>query len=354
MLFDPLKIREITLKNRIFVSPMCQYSCEDGFANDWHFVHLGCRAVGGAALVMTEATAVEASGRISPQDLGLWKDEHIAPLARITGFIKSQGAVPGIQLAHSGRKGSTFRPWEGEGAVDESKGGWRTVFAPSAIPFSANYLVPEALSAERIAGITSYFVEAAKRALKAGYEVIEVHAAHGYLLDEFLSPAANKRTDKYGGSFENRIRMLMETVRGIRGVWPKQLPLFVRISATDWMGEQGWDEKDSVELARILKNEEVDLIDCSSGGMVPDVKIPVGPGYQVRFAERIRKETGILTSCVGMITSPAQADTILRTGQADAIVIARQFLRDPYWALHAAAELKEKISWPSQYHRVVV
>lgn len=351
MLFEPLAFRGVTLKNRIVVSPMCQYSCGDGFANDWHLVHQGSRAVGGAALVMTEATAVEARGRISPQDLGLWKDEHIEMLGRITRFIGSQGAVPGIQLAHSGRKGSTRRTWEGEGAVNPAEGGWAQVVAPSAVPFARNYLVPEALSVEGIAGVVDSFVRAAARARAAGYCLVEIHAAHGYLLDEFLSPAANKRTDSYGGTFENRIRMLLEVVRGVRGVWPDELPLFVRISATDWLGKEGWDADDSVALARILRNEGVDCIDCSSGGMTPDAAIPVGPGYQVRFAERIRREAGIPTAAVGMITSATQAETILMTGQADLIVIARQFLRDPYWPLHAAAELGEEITWPPQYHR---
>jgi 2,4-dienoyl-CoA reductase-like NADH-dependent reductase (Old Yellow Enzyme family) len=354
MLFDKLTIRDISLRNRIVVSPMCQYSSEDGFANDWHLVHLGSRAVGGAGLIFTEATAVEARGRISPQDLGIWKDEHIPMLQRITTFIEAQGAIAGMQLAHAGRKGSTYRPWEGDSYVDENHGGWKPVVAPSAIPFSPNYAVPEALTVAEIADIVDSFAKAAGRALKAGFKVVEVHAAHGYLLNEFLSPVANKRTDDYGGPFKNRIRMLLEVVRAVRRIWPEGLPVFVRISATDWLEPEGWDIEQSVELARILKPEGVDLIDCSSGNIVPYAKIPAGPGYQVPFSERIRRDTGIMTSALGLIVSPQQAETIIRTGQADMVVIARQFLRDPYWPLHAAAELKEQIKWPVQYNRASV
>jgi 2,4-dienoyl-CoA reductase-like NADH-dependent reductase (Old Yellow Enzyme family) len=354
MLFDKLKIRDITMRNRIVVSPMCQYSSEDGFANDWHLVHLGCRAVGGAGLVFTEATAVEAGGRISPQDLGIWKDEHIPMLQRLTGFIEAHGAVPGMQLAHSGRKGSVSRPWEGDVLIDEEYGGWRPVQAPSPIPFSPDYAVPEALTAEEISRKVDSFAGAAARVLKAGFKVIEIHAAHGYLINEFLSPAANKRTDEYGGTFRNRIRFLLEVVQAVRRVWPEKYPIFVRISATDWIEPEGWDIEQSVELARILKGEGIDLIDCSSGNIVPYAKIPAGPGYQTTFADRIRRETGIMTGALGLIVSPQQAETIIRTGQADVVVIARQFLRDPYWPLHAAAELREQITWPVQYNRAAV
>jgi 2,4-dienoyl-CoA reductase-like NADH-dependent reductase (Old Yellow Enzyme family) len=351
MLFEPLKIREITLRNRIMVSPMCQYSYEDGFSNDWHLVHLGSRAVGGAGIVMVEATAVEARGRITPQDLGLWKDEHIPNLQRVAKFIESQGAVPGIQLAHAGRKASTFRPWDvRKGACDEKDGGWRPVVAPSPIPFADNYVLPEALSIDGVKRMIDSFVKAAERALKAGFRIVEIHCAHGYLLHEFLSPIANKRTDMYGGSFENCIRLPLEVVRAVRNVWPEHLPAFTRISATDWLEPEGWDLEQSVKLARILKKEGIDLIDCSSGGMVPYAKIPAGPGYQVSFSERIHKEADIMTGAVGIITSAMQAETILLSEQASVIVIARQFLRDPYWPLHAAAELKEEIEWPCQYH----
>lgn len=349
-LFDSLTIRGVTFANRIMVSPMCQYSCEDGFATDWHLVHLGSRAVGGAGLVFAEATAVEARGRISPHDLGLWKDAQIEPLARITQFIHSQGSVAGIQLAHAGRKASVARPWEGDGKLEENAGGWRDVVAPSAVPFSANYPMPTALTTEGIATVVRAFGEAARRALEAGYRAIELHAAHGYLLHEFLSPLSNLRTDSYGGSFANRSRIVRETVEAIRAHWPERLPLFVRISATDWT-PGGWDVEQSVELARMMTPLGVDLVDCSSGGNVPGVKIPMGPGYQTEFAERLRQETGILTGAVGMITSAAQAEHILRSGQADVVFLARQLLRDPYWPLHAAAELGVSVSWPAQYLR---
>lgn len=349
MLFSQLKLRDIELRNRIVVSPMCQYSSEDGFANDWHLVHLGTRAVGGAALVMSEATAVEPRGRISPSDLGIWKDDHIEPLSRITHFIKAQGGVAGMQLAHAGRKASTARPWEGGGIVTEQAGGWK-VIAPSELPFASNYPTPRAMTIEDIAEVVRSFAQAAERALAAGFQVAEIHAAHGYLIHEFLSPLSNRRSDEYGGRLENRMRLLVEVVRAVRGVWPQGLPLFVRLSATDW-SEGGWDLEQSIELARILRGEGVDLIDCSSGGNVADARVPVGPGYQTRFSERIREEAGIATSAVGMITSPQQADHILRTGQADLITLARQFLREPYWPLRAASELKEEIDWPSQYAR---
>jgi 2,4-dienoyl-CoA reductase-like NADH-dependent reductase (Old Yellow Enzyme family) len=349
-LFDPLSIRDITFANRVFVSPMCEYSSTDGFANDWHFVHLGSRAVGGAGLVLTEATAVLPEGRISPQDLGIWKDDHIEPLARVVRFIHEQGSVAGMQLAHAGRKGSTYAPGAGHGTVPESEGGWSNVVAPSALPFSADYPMPRALSIDGIQDVVSAFAAAARRACEAGFRVIEVHAAHGYLIHEFLSPLSNQRTDAYGGSFENRTRILREVVAAVRDSWPEGAPLFVRISATDWI-DGGWDIEQSVELARQLKELGADLIDCSSGGNVAHAKIPVGPGYQTQFAERIRREAGVLTGTVGMITSPVQAEHILATGQADAVIIAREFLRDPYWPLRAASELGQHISWPVQYLR---
>jgi 2,4-dienoyl-CoA reductase-like NADH-dependent reductase (Old Yellow Enzyme family) len=351
MLFDPLPLRGVTLKNRIAVSPMCQYSSEDGLANDWHLVHLGSRAVGGAALVMTEATSVEARGRISPQDLGLWDDAHVPMLQRIATFIKGQGAVPGTQLAHAGRKASTARPWEGGASLVPGRGGWRPILAPSALPFKAGDPAPDALSREQIAAITGAFARAAARALEAGFQVVELHAAHGYLLHEFLSPLSNTRSDAYGGSLENRARMLREVVGAVRQVWPDRLPLLVRISATDWVEGAGWDIGQSIQLARLLKGDGVDLIDCSSGGTVADAKVPAGPGYQTVFAERIRREAGIATAAVGMITAPEQAETIVRTGQADLVVLAREFLRDPYWAHHAAAKLHAKTAPPVQYGR---
>jgi|SRR5208283_2840206 len=351
MLFDPLKIRDVTLRNRIAVSPMCQYSSEDGLANDWHLVHLGSRAAGGAALVLTEAASVEERGRISPQDLGLWDDTQIDGLQRITSFIHAQGAVAGVQLAHAGRKASTSRPWEGGEPIEVNQGGWEPVLAPSPVAFAAGYPTPEAMSADHIRAVTKAFAQAARRALEAGFQVVEIHAAHGYLLHQFLSPLSNSRTDDYGGAFENRIRMLREVVAAVRKVWLERLPLMVRLSATDWVEGASWDIEQSVKLSRILKAEGVDLIDCSSGGSVPDAKVPVGPGYQTPFAERIRRETGILTAAVGMITEAEQAETILRTGQADLVILAREFLRDPYWPLHAAAKLRAKLPPPVQYGR---
>ena len=349
-LFDPLTIREITFANRVLVSPMCQYSSIDGYANDWHFVHLGSRAVGGAGLVLTEATAVLPEGRISPQDLGLWKDDHIEHLARIVRFIHEQGSVAGTQLAHAGRKASTHRPWDGHGTVAESDGGWANVVAPSAVAFADHYPKPQALSVDGIHDIVSAFSAAARRACEAGFRVIEIHAAHGYLIHQFLSPLSNQRTDAYGGSFENRTRILREILAAVRGSWPEQAPVFVRISATDWI-HGGWDIEQSVELARQLKGFGADLIDCSSGGNVPHATIPVGPGYQTAFAEQIRRRANILTAAVGMITSPIQAEHILVSGQADAVVMAREFLRDPYWPLRAARELRQSVSWPVQYLR---
>ncbi len=349
-LFDPLAIRDVTFANRVFVSPMCQYSSTDGYASDWHFVHLGSRAVGGAGLVLTEATAVVPEGRISPQDLGIWKDDHIEPLARVVRFIHEQGSVAGKQLAHAGRKASTYAPGAGHGTVAESEGGWQNVVAPSALPFADGYRLPRALSIDGIKTIVSAFAAAARRACEAGFRVIEVHGAHGYLIHEFLSSLSNQRTDAYGGSFENRTRILREIVAAVRGSWPERSPRFVRISASDWI-DGGWDVQQSVELARQLKELGADLIDCSSGGNLPRAKIPVGPGYQTPFAEQIRREAGILTGAVGMITSPIQAEHILVSGQADAVVIAREFLRDPYWPLRAARELGQPIPWPVQYLR---
>jgi len=349
-LFDPLAIRDITFANRVFVSPMCQYSSTDGYANDWHFVHLGSRAVGGSGLVFTEATGVLPEGRISPEDLGIWMDDHIEPLARIVRFVHGQGSVAGMQLAHAGRKASTYRPWSGHGTIPESNGGWNNVVAPSALAFADQYPMPQALSIDGIKNIVSAFANAARRACEVGFDVIEIHAAHGYLIHEFLSPLSNHRTDVYGDSFENRTRILREIVTAVRGTWPERAPLFVRISASDWV-DGGWDIQQSVELARRLKELGADLIDCSSGGNVPHAKIPVGPGYQTHFAEQIRREADILTGTVGMITSPVQAEDIIATGQADAVIIARELLRDPYWPLRAARELAQPVSWAVQYLR---
>ena len=348
--FDSLSVRDVTFRNRIVVSPMCQYSCKDGFATDWHLVHLGSRAVGGAALVFAEATAVVPEGRISPGDLGLWKDAHIEPLARITRFLKAQGAAAGIQLAHAGRKASTDVPWRGGKPLGREAGGWNPIHAPSAVPFADGYQVPEELTVEDIAATVRAFAASAQRALQAGFDVIEIHGAHGYLLNEFLSPLSNRRTDNYGGSLGNRARLLCEVVEAIREVWPERLPLFLRISASDW-AEGGWTVEDSVALARLVKPLGVDVIDCSSGGLVPNAKINIGAGYQVPFAARVRREAGILTSAVGMITDPMQADQIVRNGEADLVMLAREFLRDPYWPLHAAEQLHRDIAWPPQYER---
>ena len=349
-LFDEIKIRDITFANRIAVSPMCEYSCENGLANDWHLVHLGSRAVGGAGLVMTEATGVLPEARISPQDLGIWSEAHVEPLARAVKFIHAQGGVAGIQLAHAGRKASTASPWEGGAKVSEEQGGWSKVVAPSAIAFAPNYPMPIALTAEGIAEAVAGFGKAAQRALDAGFRVIEIHAAHGYLLHEFYSPFSNRRTDQYGGSFENRTRIVREVVEKVRHVWPERLPLFIRISCTDW-AEGGWDLDQAVELSRSLGKLGVDLVDCSSGGNVADAKIPIAPGYQVPFAERIRRDARIMTGAVGMITEADQAEKIIRGGQADIVLLAREMLRDPYWPLHAAARLGKTVSWPAQYLR---
>jgi 2,4-dienoyl-CoA reductase-like NADH-dependent reductase (Old Yellow Enzyme family) len=348
-LFDPIALRSVTLRNRVIVSPMCEYSSDDGFANDWHFVHLGSRAVGGAGLVFTEATAVTAEGRISPQDLGIWKDAHVERLGQIVDFVKGQDAAAGIQLAHAGRKGSTKRPWEGGGLIAATEGGWQPV-APGDEPFAANYPRPAALDAAGIEAVVHAFRDATLRARRAGFDTVEIHAAHGYLVHEFLSPLVNHRADEYGGSFDNRIRLCLEVVDAVRQAWPAALPVFVRISCTDWV-EGGWDLEQSVELARRLKTRGVDLIDCSSSGTVPYAEVPISPGYQVPFAERIRRDANIATSAVGLITKPAQADQIITSGQADCVAMARELLRDPYWPLHAAAELGQSITWPSQYLR---
>ena len=348
-LFDPLPLRSLTLGNRIVVSPMCQYSSVNGFSNDWHFVHLGTRAVGGAALVITEATAVTADGRISPQDLGIYDDAHVDGLARCVRFIHTQHTLAGTQLAHAGRKASTARPWEGGGVVTPERGGWQPV-GPTGEPFAANYPTPRPATPADIAAIVAAFRDAARRALEAGFDIVEIHAAHGYLIHEFLSPLVNTRTDDYGGTFDNRIRLCLEIVDAVRGVWPDRLPLFVRISASDWK-EGGWNVEQAVRLARRLRDHGVDLVDCSSGGAVHDQQIVAAPGYQVPFADRIRQDAGVATGAVGLITGAEQADTIISRGQADVVLLAREMLRDPYWPLHAANQLGKWVSWPAQYLR---
>lgn len=349
MLFSPLKLRSIELKNRIAVSPMCMYTSDDGYSNKWHLVHLGTRAVGGAGLIISEATAVSPEGRITPDDLGIWKDEHINGLSEIVQFLKEQGSTPGIQLAHAGRKASTMSPWKGGKVLSKEEGGWVTV-APSSIPFFKGNPAPVALEEDGVAKVINDFRAGAKRALSAGFEVVEIHAAHGYLLHEFLSPLSNTRTDEYGGSFENRARLLVEVITAVREVWPRELPLLVRISATDWV-EGGWNETESVELARLLKERDVDLIDCSSGGLVPNATIPVTKGYQVDFSWKIKREAKILTGAVGLITGADQAEEILQKKQADLILLGREYLRNPYFPLEAAKKLGVEISWPSQYER---
>lgn len=348
-LFEPLTIRGITLRNRLGVSPMCMYSADDGCANDWHLVHYGARAAGGAALVIVEATAVEARGRISPYDVGLWHDGQIEPLARVTRFMRSQGAVAGIQLAHAGRKAGTARPWDGGKPLSDEQGGWDVV-APSAIPFTDDYRTPHELSVAEIAEIVAQFGAAAQRADAAGFQWIEIHAAHGYLLHEFLSPISNQRTDAYGGSFDNRVRIVIEVARAIRRVWSDDKPLGIRFSATDWTPE-GWTIEDSVDLAKRLKGEGVDLVDCSSGGIAAGIKIPVGSGYQVPLAEQVRHGAGIATAAVGLITDSSHADEIISNGRADMVFLARELLRDPQWVLRAAQRLHQPIPCPPQYHR---
>ena len=349
MLFSPLNLRSVTFRNRVFVSPMCQYSCVDGMPTDWHLVHLGSRAVGGAGLVMVEATAVSPEGRISPGDSGIWSDAHATAFAPIARFVREHGAVPGIQLAHAGRKGSCAAPWQGGGPLDAAAGGWQPL-APSPLPFDTGHPVPRALTPDDLDAIEAQFCAAARRALAAGFQVIELHMAHGYLLHEFLSPLANHRDDSFGGSLENRLRFPLRVARAVRREWPEALPLFVRISATDWAAG-GWDIEQSVELARQLKTVGADLIDCSSGFAVPNEPVPFGPGFQVPFAARIRADVGIASGAVGCITDPAQAEQIVATGQADVVLLARQMLRDPYWPLHAAQALRADAPWPKQYVR---
>ncbi|MFV5700254.1 NADH:flavin oxidoreductase/NADH oxidase [Flavobacterium sp. XS2P12] len=351
-LFSPLQIKNTTLKNRIVISPMCQYSATDGFANDWHLVHLGSRASGGAGLIIQEATAVSPEGRISPGDLGLWKDEQIEKMQAINRFIVSQNSIPGIQLAHAGRKASAAAPWEGGRKLDESQGGWDTV-APSAVAYHDNEKAPIALDKLGIQKVISDFKATAKRAVQAGFQVLEIHAAHGYLLDQFLSPLSNFRTDEYGGSFENRIRFTLDIVEAVQSEWPENLPLFVRISATDW-AEGGWNIEESVQLSKILKEKGVDLIDVSSGGLVSHQQIPLGPSYQVPFAERIKKETAIMTGAVGLITASGQAEEIIATGKADLVLFARESLRNPNLGLTFAQELQVDIQWPKQYERAKI
>ncbi|MEO7035890.1 MAG: NADH:flavin oxidoreductase/NADH oxidase [Polyangiaceae bacterium] len=349
-LFDPITIRSVTFRNRIGVSPMCQYSCQDGFANDWHLVHLGSRAVGGAGLVIAEATGVEARGRISPGDLGIYKDEHVAPLARVAKFVSQQGAVAGIQIAHAGRKASTGLPWAGGKPLTKETGAWEIVGA-SAIPFAVGYEIPSALTPEEIAGIRDKFRAAAVRAKDAGFGYLEIHAAHGYLLHSFLSPLSNHRSDQYGGPFDNRVRFLLEVVRSVREVWPQDRVLGVRLSCTDWV-EGGWTSEDTVRLAQLLELAEVDVLDCSSGGNVPKAPIPVGPAYQLPFAEAVKRATSKLrVAAVGMITEPTQADGIIAAEQADFVFLAREFLRDPYFPRSAAAALGHKLTPPAQYGR---
>ncbi len=351
-LFTPLPLRSLALRNRIAVSPMCQYSCgDDGIATAWHLVHLGSRAVGGAAMVITEAAAVDPRGRITPFDLGLWNDRQVDALRPVTAFVREAGAVPAVQLAHAGRKASTHRPWDGGGPIPPGDGGWVPV-APSALPFDAGYTVPEALDAAGIAAVPAAFAAAAVRALAAGFQAVEIHAAHGYLLHEFLSPLANRRDDEWGGSFDNRVRLLARTVAAVREVWPDDLPLLVRISATDWT-DAGWLPDDSVRLARVLAPLGADLVDCSSGGIAPGIAIPLEPGYQVHLAEAVRRDAGVASGAVGLITEPGQADAVIRDGRADLVLLARQLLREPSWPLRAAHQLgaDDAAPWPPQYLR---
>jgi len=349
LLFTPLAIRDLVIRNRIFLSPMCQYSSPDGVPSDWHLVHLGSRAVGGAGLVIVEATAISADGRISPYDLGLWSDEQVSAFSRITRFIRDQGSVPAIQLAHAGRKAATDAPWQGGRPLSAEKGGWQGV-APSPLPFAKGFAIPHQLSEPEIEQTVASYAAAAKRAETAGFQVIEIHMAHGYLLHSFLSPIANRREDKFGGSLDNRMRLPLRVAKAVRENWPAHSPVFVRISATDWV-EGGWDLTQSITLCQRLRELGVDLVDVSSGGLTADAKIPAAPGYQTPFAEAIRRETNLLTATVGLITEPAQAEHILQTGQADAIALGRELLRDPYWPLHAARTLGDEFQWPVQYER---
>lgn len=352
-LFSPFTLRGITFKNRVFVSPMDQYSGQDGVPNAWHFVHLGSRAVGGAGCVMQEATAVSPEGRISPGDLGLWNDTQCDAMRPITQFIKDNGAVPAIQIGHGGRKSCTAAPWLGGATVSEAEGGWRPILAPSPIPFSPVSPMPKEMSAQDIAKVVVDFRASARRAVEAGFQVIEIHAAHGYLLHEFLSPLSNQRTDDYGGSLENRMRLVLEIARAVRSEMPNNLPLFARLSATDWV-EGGWDVVQTIELAGKLREAGVDLIDTSSGGLIHDAKVPAGPGYQVPFSAEVRKATGMPTSTVGVITAPTQAEQIVATEQADVVMLARELLRNPYWPLLAARALGADVAWPVQYERAKV
>lgn len=348
-LFSPLKLRDVTFRNRIFVSPMCQYRCADGVPNQWHLVHLGSRAVGGAALVIVEATAVAPEGRISPLDCGLWSQPQVDAFKPITAFIKAQGGVAGIQIAHAGRKASTDAPWRGGGVVEPAAGGWQPI-GPSPLPFSDGSPTPREMSGADIQQLVTQFETAADHALQAGFEVLELHMAHGYLLHEFLSPLSNQRRDGFGGSLENRMRLPLMVAEGVRRRWPAHLPLFVRISCTDWV-DQGWDTAQSVQFCRRLKPLGIDLIDCSSAALVPHARIPVAPGFQVPFAEAIRREADVATGAVGLITSPAQAEQIVANGQADAVLLGRELLRDPYWPLHAAKTLGVDVAWPLPYER---
>lgn len=348
-LFEPFRLRDIELKNRIGIPPMCQYSAHDGKAGDWHRVHYGSRALGGAGLLIVEATAVTPIGRISPGDLGLWQDEQIAPLADVVRLIKAGGCVPAIQLAHAGRKGGVGRGWEAQRSLSPEEGGWQAM-APSAVSFGEGYAAPQAMSLDDIAAVPGQFAAAARRALAAGFAAVEIHAAHGYLLHQFLSPLANHRDDAYGGSFDNRTRLLREVVAAVRTVWPDGLPLLIRLSATDWV-EGGWSADETVALCRQLKTMGVDLVDVSTAGLVPTAKIPVGPGFQTEFAARVRHEAGLPTAAVGMITSPEQAEHIIRSGQADVVLVGREILRNPYWPLQAAAALGHRVAWPNQYLR---
>jgi len=348
-LFTPLRLRETTLRNRIAVSPMCQYSARDGLATAWHLVHLGSRAIGGAGLVIAEASAVRPEGRITPDDTGLWSDAQAEAWAPIARFVKEQGAVPAIQLAHAGRKASTEAPWHGGGPAAEGARGWRPV-GPSPLPFAEGHPVPRELSADEITAIVGAFRDAARRAEQAGFEVVEIHMAHGYLLHQFLSPLTNRRADEYGGTLENRMRLPLEVARAVREAFPVERPILARISATDWV-EGGWDLEQSIALARELREAGVDLVDCSSGGLVPHAKVPLAPGYQVPFAEAIRERAGVMTGAVGLITEPAQAEALVAEGKADLVLLARQMLRDPYWPLHAAQALGADVGWPVQYLR---
>jgi 2,4-dienoyl-CoA reductase-like NADH-dependent reductase (Old Yellow Enzyme family) len=348
-LFSTFILRELKFRNRIFVSPMCQYSSNNGAPNEWHHVHLGCRAVGGAGLVMTEATSVSAEGRISPSDAGIWNDEQARGYRPITEFIAQNGAVPGIQLAHAGRKASTAEPWNGGGPLAAKDGGWTTL-APSPLPFTDGFSTPREMTQSDIETVVRQFAEAAKRSLAAGFQVVELHMAHGYLMHQFLSPLTNKRTDDFGGALENRVRLPTKVAEEVRKIWPAKWPVFVRISFTDWV-DGGWDGVQSVFLSKALKKIGIDLIDCSSGGIVHGVKFKKGPGFQVPFAETIRKEAQIATGAVGFITDPQQAEEIISGGKADAVFLARQMLRDPYWPLHAAKALGADVPWPKQYER---